>query len=124
MPDAIMPPDGIKSRALREALQPVLRAIKAAAPTAHSASTFRVEGYRDGWQIVSRSMGTTMTELNKRHPVWGGWRWDHWVNQNKNHPERTRFIEKATDRTIDQMVKDAADEYVSLLVDDTAWTKA
>lgn len=121
MPDELMPPDGIKTQALKRGVLRVFRAIQRAAPTERSASTFTIERYKNGFQVVSRDMGTTMTELNKRHPTFGN---DPWTNQNVHHPGRTHFMEKATSKAISAAVEDMADDYVRLLVDDTAWERA
>ena len=87
--------------------------VRAAAPTAKSAASFRITHRLGVAYIRSKDMGTVQTETNGRHPVYARGPRDNWAwrDQNKNHPERTGFMERAAEL--------AADEAAQLYLD--AW---
>jgi hypothetical protein len=111
------------TKPLRDAGFVVKRELARRSPTAKAAKSWRLRSKRNrnAVTIVSFDLGVIMTNRNANHPLWaplGSERYEHGrrVKTNDKHPERTGFVGKAFDATVNQAVEIFADEQTELVM--------
>src|SRR5580700_10862640 len=112
---------GASREALRQAAKFILSRIRAFAPTAVSAASFRANRRGEEYFITSNDDGTIATEINARHPLFahgprGTDGWLNWFNTNQRHPERTHFMEKAAEDAVQLAAEKFADAWAEGVV--------